>query len=81
MIITTITKAKVELTDLIKESDTEDIVITKNGTPAAIIISAARHEEMIETLEDLKDSIEILTTDTTDTIPLEQILAEEGITL
>jgi antitoxin YefM len=52
-----ITKAKTELLEIIRRLDeTEDAVaVTKNGVPAAVILSVDRYEGLLETLDILSD--------------------------
>jgi antitoxin YefM len=52
-----ITKAKNELLELIRQVEKEDstIAVTKNGVPAAVILSMEKFEGLIETLDILSD--------------------------
>ena len=52
-----ITTAKNELLDLIRqvESLDESVVITKNGVPAAVILSMEKYAGLLETLDILSD--------------------------
>ncbi len=52
-----ITKAREELTSLVENAKRrlEEYVITVNGTPAAVIISASEYESLKETNEILAD--------------------------
>ena len=52
-----ITKAKNDLLDLIRqiESVDEAIAVTKNGVPAAVILSMEKYAGLLETLEILSD--------------------------
>ena len=52
-----ITEAKSRLLDLIRDLQaTEDIVaITKNGVPAAVLLSVERFEGLLETIDILSD--------------------------
>ena len=53
-----ITEAKNRLLDLAREIQRDDdvIAITRNGVPAAILLSPARFEGLLETLEILGDA-------------------------
>ena len=57
-----ITKAREELTDLVNKAKNrlDEYVITVNGTPAAVLISATEYESWKETMEILADP-ELLT--------------------
>jgi len=52
-----ITQAREELTDLVRNASKylDEYVITVNGTPAAVIISAEEYESWKETIEILSD--------------------------
>lgn len=52
-----ITKAKNDLLALIRQVEKEDraIAVTKNGVPAAVILSMERFEGLLETLDILSD--------------------------
>lgn len=52
-----ITKAKNDLLELIRQVEKEDstIAVTKNGVPAAVILSMDRFEGLLETLDILSD--------------------------
>ncbi|MBI2987570.1 MAG: type II toxin-antitoxin system Phd/YefM family antitoxin [Deltaproteobacteria bacterium] len=52
-----ITKAKNELLELIRQVEKDDstIAVTKNGVPAAVILSMEKFEGLIETLDILSD--------------------------
>lgn len=52
-----ITKAKNELLEIIRQVEKEDstIAVTKNGVPAAVILSMDKFEGLLETLDILSD--------------------------
>lgn len=51
-----ISKAKSELLDIIRRLESEDAVaVTKNGVPAAVILSVEKYEGLLETLDILSD--------------------------
>ena len=52
-----ITKAKNDLLDLIRQIEKvdESVAVTKNGVPAAVILSMDKYAGLIETLEILSD--------------------------
>ncbi len=53
-----ISKANNRLLDLAREVERDDdvVAITRNGVPAAILLSPAKYEGLLETLEILGDS-------------------------
>ena len=52
-----ITQAKARLLDLVRDLQRKDdiIAITKNGVPAAVLLSVERFEGLLETLDILSD--------------------------
>ncbi len=52
-----ITKAKNQLLDLVRDLQAEDdiVAITKNGVPAAVLLSVERFEGLLETIDILSD--------------------------
>jgi antitoxin YefM len=52
-----VTKAKSELLDIIRRLETVDdtVAVTKNGVPAAVILSIEKYEGLLETLDILSD--------------------------
>ena len=53
-----ITKAKNRLLDLAREVERDDdvVAITRNGIPAAVLLSPAKFEGLLETLDILSDA-------------------------
>ncbi len=52
-----ITEAKTRLLDLVRDLQAEDdiVAITKNGVPAAVLLSVGRFEGFLETIDILSD--------------------------
>jgi antitoxin YefM len=52
-----ISKAKTDLLDIIRrlESVEDAVAVTKNGVPAAVILSVEKYEGLLETLDILSD--------------------------
>ena len=52
-----ISKAKTDLLDIIRrlESVEDAVVVTKNGVPAAVILSMEKYQGLLETLDILSD--------------------------
>lgn len=57
MTVVTITEAKARLTQLLREVEElgEQILITRSGRPAGVLLSADEYEGLLETLEILAD--------------------------
>jgi len=53
-----VTEAKTRLLDLVRRMASEDevVAITRDGMPAAVLLSMTRFRELMETLEILSDS-------------------------
>ncbi|MGH3094580.1 MAG: type II toxin-antitoxin system Phd/YefM family antitoxin [Streptosporangiales bacterium] len=54
-----VSEAKGKLSELVRESDCGDVVLMKHGRPAAVVLSARRHEELMEQLDDLEDRLSV----------------------
>jgi len=52
-----ISEAKPRLAALIDTSETEDVILTRRGRAAAVLVSAARYAQMLDRIEDLEDSL------------------------
>lgn len=52
-----VTKAKARLLDLIRDLQAKDdiVAITKNGVPAAVLVTVERFEGLLETIDVLSD--------------------------
>lgn len=58
-ILVPISKARARLSELVRRSRDDDVVLMNHSTPAAVILSADRYEAMLEEVEDLKDRLSI----------------------
>lgn len=72
-----ISEAKAKLAELARESDDHDVVLTRHGRPVAVIMSAARHAEIMETLDDQEDRLAVHESDDVK-VPWETVRAELG---
>lgn len=50
-----ISEAKGRLSELVRDADTDDVLLMKHGRKAAVLMSTRRHEALLEELEDLRD--------------------------
>ena len=78
MNIITITHAKTHLAEVVRDSDVEDVVLVKHGRPAAIVMSAARHEALLTRLEELSDRLAVHERDGV-TMDFDMLVAELGL--
>lgn len=74
-----VSDAKARLTELVRESGTEDVVLLRYGRPAAVLMSTDRYDALMERLEDLEDSLAIADADTADAISVDETRAELGL--
>jgi len=74
-----ITDAKPRLAALIDQSDTEDIVLTRRGRAAAVLISSTRYSDLLDRLEDAEDAVAVLQARDEPTVPAEQVYAQIGL--
>jgi antitoxin StbD len=54
-----ISEAKGKLAELVRSSDESDVLLLRHSRPAAVLMSARRHEALIEEIEDLRDRLSI----------------------
>jgi prevent-host-death family protein len=79
MNITSVTAAKARLAGLIRDADVDDVVIVRHGDPVAVLISARRHEALMEEVEDLRDQLSVYTARDEPTISAAKVKAELGL--
>ncbi len=51
----TLADAKAKFSQVVEEATTTDIVVTKNGIPAVVVVDYTRYLKMIRFLEDVHD--------------------------
>ena len=73
-----ITEARARLSQLVRDTADADVVLMNHGRPAAILISPARYECLLEELEDLRDRLSVYEREHV-TTPLSKLVAELGI--
>lgn len=73
-----ITEARAHLSQLIRDAADENVVLMNHGKPAAILISPARYEAIIEELEDAADRLSVYERENL-TMPFDKLVAEMGI--
>lgn len=71
-----ISEGKQQISELVRDSDEEDVVFTRHGRPAAVLLSARRHRELVQHLDDLEDRLSVHEADRDDTLPWEKVKAE-----
>lgn len=74
-----VSEAKARLTELVKTSKGEDVVLLRYGKPAAVLMSTERFDALMERLEDLEDSVELFNAADEPTEDLDVALRREGV--
>ncbi|MGH3502975.1 MAG: type II toxin-antitoxin system Phd/YefM family antitoxin, partial [Nocardioidaceae bacterium] len=54
-----ISEAKGKLSELVRESDSHDVLLLRHGRPAAVMLSHDRYEALIEKLQDAEDRLSV----------------------
>jgi antitoxin StbD len=54
-----ISEAKARLSELVRDSDAEDVLLLRHGRPVAVVLSARRYEGLLEEIEDLRDRLSV----------------------
>lgn len=52
-------EAKGRLSELVRTSDDHDVLLMRHGRPAAVLVSYARHEALLDRVEDLLDRLSV----------------------
>ncbi|MBY0440703.1 MAG: type II toxin-antitoxin system prevent-host-death family antitoxin [Mycobacteriaceae bacterium] len=73
-----ISQARAQLSKLVRQTADQDVILMNHGRPAAILMSAARHEALLEEIEDLRDRLSVHERDHV-TMPFSKLIAELGI--
>ncbi|MDR0960257.1 MAG: type II toxin-antitoxin system Phd/YefM family antitoxin [Propionibacteriaceae bacterium] len=77
--IVPISEAKPRLAALIDASDTEDVILTRRGRAAAVLVSAQRYSDLLDRVEDLEDSLAVARSRGEQTISASDIISKYGI--
>ena len=73
-----ITEAKGRLAEVVRDSDSEDVLLMRHGRPAAVVMSTRRHDALLEELEDLRDRLSVHERDGL-TMDFDKLAAELGV--
>ncbi|MDR0847871.1 MAG: type II toxin-antitoxin system Phd/YefM family antitoxin [Propionibacteriaceae bacterium] len=74
-----ISEAKPRLAALIDTSETEDVVLTRRGHAAAVLISTDRYTQLLDRLEDLEDSLDAARAAGEPSSPADEVYARIGL--
>jgi antitoxin StbD len=73
-----ITEARAKLSQIVRDSDHDDVLLLNHGRPAAVVISARRYSELLEQLDDFEDRLSVYEHDGV-TISFDKLMAEMGL--
>lgn len=76
--MTPISEAKGRLSELVRNSDLDDVLLLRHGRVAAMLMSARRHDALMEELEDLRDRLSIHEREGV-TLDFDKLRAELGV--
>lgn len=77
-VLIAVSKARARLSELVRQSRDDDVVLMNHSTPVAVIVAADRYEALLEEIEDLKDRLSVHER-TGVTIPADKLAAELGL--
>ena len=77
-----ITDFRANLTHAIETAQTEAVILERNGHPAAVMVSPARYDELMDALEELEDTaaVDAALAEGGEPIPWEQVMKDLGWT-
>ncbi|MCL2735364.1 MAG: type II toxin-antitoxin system Phd/YefM family antitoxin [Propionibacteriaceae bacterium] len=77
--IVPISEAKPRLASLVDKSSTEDVILTRRGRAAAVIVSVQRYSDLLDRIEDAEDALAAIEAEGEETIPAEEVYASLGL--
>lgn len=72
-----ISEAKGRLSEVVRDSETHDVILLRHGRAAALVIGAERYDAFMEEVEDLRDRLSVYERDHV-TVGLDKLIAELG---
>lgn len=73
-----VSEAKGKLAEIVRDSDSHDVILMRHGRPAAVVISHARFEALLDRMEDMADRLSVFERDGV-TMDFEKLTAELGL--
>jgi len=73
-----LSEAKAKLSSIVREADSEDVLLMRHGRPAAVVVGVARYDALLEELEDLKDRLSVYERENV-TIEFDKLMADLGM--
>jgi antitoxin StbD len=55
-----LSEAKAKLSQIVRDSDSHDVMLMRHGRPAAVVMSYDRFEALLERMEDMADRLSVL---------------------
>jgi prevent-host-death family protein len=74
-----VSDAKAKLTELVRDSGSEDVILLRYGRPAAVLMSTDRFDALMERIEDLEDSLAVAESKGEPTDPAGAVFERLGI--
>jgi antitoxin StbD len=75
--LVSISAAKARLSELVRDSDREDVLLMRHSHPVAVLLSARRYEDLLERIDDLEDRLAVHEAEGDDvSIPWEKLKIE-----
>lgn len=73
-----LSEAKGHLSELVRDSDSDEVLLMRHGRPAAVMLSARRWDALQEELEDLRDRLSVAEREGV-TVDFDKVMAELGL--
>jgi len=54
-----ISEAKGRLSEIVRDSESDDVLLLRHGRPTAVVMSTARFEALMERMEDMDDRLAV----------------------
>lgn len=82
VVTVSVSEAREKLAEIIDAAETDPVVVERYGRPAAVVVSPARYEQLLDALEECQDiaAFDDALAESGDNIPWEQVRADLGWT-
>lgn len=72
-----VNEAKDHFAEVIRATVDDDVILLDEDRPIAVVMSVERHEALLDELDDLRDTVDIMRSDPDEeAIPLEQVISD-----
>ena len=81
MSVVPITAARAALPELVKRAQTQAVILSRRGKPAAVLVSIDAYQHMVQAVQDAEDAAayDAATADPNPAIPWEQVKTDLGL--